>query len=113
MIARFYDVTGGRILIDGIDVRDLDPGCFRRQVGMVLQDPYLFHGSVLENLRYGAPEAELAEVIAAARAANAHDFICRLPHGYDTSWVNVGTRFPAANVNASRLRAQFWPTPRS
>ena len=84
LIARFYDVTGGAIRIDGVDVRRLEIGHFRRQVGMVLQDPYLFHGSVLENIRYGHPEAALDHVVAAARAANAHEFICKLEHGYDT-----------------------------
>ncbi|UCG85944.1 MAG: ABC transporter ATP-binding protein, partial [Gemmatimonadota bacterium] len=84
LIARFYDTSGGVIKIDGIDIRRLDTGHYRRQIGMVLQDPYLFHGTVLENIRYGHPEASLAHVVEAAQAANAHDFICRLPHGYDT-----------------------------
>ena len=84
LVARFFDVTGGSIRVDGVDVRDLDSGHFRRQVGMVLQDPYLFHGSVLENIRYGHPEASEARVVDAAIAANAHDFVCRLEHGYDT-----------------------------
>jgi ATP-binding cassette subfamily B protein len=84
LIARFYDVTAGQVRIDGIDVRDLDSGHLRRQIGMVLQEPYLFYGTVLENIRYGKPEATLEEVVAAARAANAHDFILKLTHGYDT-----------------------------
>ena len=84
LIARFYDVTGGAVRIDGVDLRDLETGHYRRQIGMVLQDPYLFHGTVLDNIRYGLPEAGLEEVIAAAQAANAHDFVCKLPHGYDT-----------------------------
>ncbi|HSL72304.1 MAG TPA: ABC transporter ATP-binding protein, partial [Longimicrobiales bacterium] len=84
LIARFYDVTGGAVRIDGIDVRRLDSGHYRRQIGMVLQDPYLFHATILENIRYGLPEASLDDVVAAARAANAHDFICKLPHAYDT-----------------------------
>jgi ATP-binding cassette, subfamily B, bacterial len=84
LIARFYDVTGGAIRIDGVDIRRLDTGHFRRQIGMVLQDPYLFHGTVLENIRYGLPDAPLAQVIVAAQAANAHDFITKLQHGYDT-----------------------------
>jgi len=84
LIARFYDVTGGSVKIDGVDVRELDSGHYRRQIGMVLQDPYLFYGTVLENIRYGKPEASLDEVVAAARAANAHDFILKLTHGYDT-----------------------------
>lgn len=84
LIARFYDVTGGSVKIDGVDVRELDAGHYREQLGMVLQDPYLFHGTVLENIRYGLPDASLGEVIAAAKAANAHDFICKLGQGYDT-----------------------------
>jgi ATP-binding cassette subfamily B protein len=84
LIARFYDVTGGTIRIDGVDIRRLDTGHFRRQIGMVLQDPYLFHGTVLDNIRYGLQEASLNQVIAAAQAANAHDFITKLQHGYDT-----------------------------
>ncbi|HJS42851.1 MAG TPA: ABC transporter ATP-binding protein [Gemmatimonadales bacterium] len=84
LIARFYDVTGGTIRIDGVDIRRLDTGHYRRQIGMVLQDPYLFHGTVLENIRYGMPEAPLSQVVAAAQAANAHDFITKLQHGYDT-----------------------------
>ena len=84
LIARFYDVTGGAVRIDGVDIRELDSGHYRQQLGMVLQDPYLFHGTVTENIRYGVPDASLSAVIAAARAANAHDFICRLGQGYDT-----------------------------
>jgi len=84
LIARFYDVTGGAVLIDGVDIRELETGQYRRQIGMVLQDPYLFHGTVLENIRYGLPAAPLGDVVAAAQAANAHDFVCKLPHGYDT-----------------------------
>ena len=89
LIARFYDVTAGRVLVDGVDVRELDTGHYRRQIGMVLQEPYLFHGSVMENIRYGHPEARLEQVIEAAMAANAHDFVVKLPQGYDTT---VGER---------------------
>ena len=84
LIGRFYDVTSGTLRVDGVDVRDLDTGHYRRQVGMVLQDPYLFHGTVGENIRYGSPEADPERVVEAARAANAHDFIVKLPQGYDT-----------------------------
>ncbi len=84
LIVRFHDVTDGRILIDGHDLKKLDTGNYRRQVGMVLQDPYLFHGTILENIRYGNQDSSLEQVIEAARAANAHDFICKLPYGYDT-----------------------------
>jgi ATP-binding cassette subfamily B protein len=84
LLCRFYDVTDGQILIDGIDVRDYDVKFLRRQIGMVLQEPYLFHGTVAENIRYGNPQASEEQVIAAARAANAHDFIVSFPDGYDT-----------------------------
>jgi ATP-binding cassette, subfamily B, bacterial len=84
LVARFYDATGGTVRIDGVDVRTLDTGHYREQIGIVLQDPYLFHGTVLENIRYGAPAASLGAVVAAAKAANAHDFICKLGQGYDT-----------------------------
>ncbi len=84
LLTRFYDVSGGRISVDGVDLRKLESGRYREQVGIVLQEPYLFQGSLLENIRYGAPDASFDEVIAAARVANAHDFISRLPHGYDT-----------------------------
>jgi ATP-binding cassette, subfamily B, bacterial len=84
LIAKFYEPDGGEILVDGVEIRKLDVGHYRRQIGMVLQDPFLFHGSILDNIRYGMPEASLGQVIGAARAANAHDFICKLPHAYDT-----------------------------
>jgi len=89
LIVRFYDAVGGRILIDGVDLRRLDRGHLRRQVGMVLQDPHLFCGTIGDNIRYGCPEADVEQVIEAARAANAHDFVCALPNGYDTT---VGER---------------------
>ncbi len=84
LLARFYDVSAGSVLIDGTDIRELDSGDYRLQVGMVLQDPYLFHGSIVENVCYGMPGAGLNQVVEAAQMANAHDFICDLPHGYDT-----------------------------
>jgi len=84
LVARFYDVSGGVIRVDGVNLRDLDSGHYREQLGMVLQDPYLFHGTVLENIRYGLPTASLGAVVDAAKAANAHDFICKLGQGYDT-----------------------------
>ena len=84
LISRFYDVSDGSLMIDGVDVRDYDLGWLRSHVGVVLQDPYLFYGTIADNIRYGKPEASLAEVIESARAANAHDFIVALPDGYDT-----------------------------
>jgi ATP-binding cassette subfamily B protein len=84
LVARFYDVSGGTVRVDGVNVRDLDTGHYREQLGMVLQDPYLFHGTILDNIRYGLPSASLGAVVDAAKAANAHDFICKLGQGYDT-----------------------------
>lgn len=84
LIARFYDTQGGQVLIDGHHIKDIELGLYRRQVGMVLQDPYLFHGSIFENIAYGCPEADLKDVVEAAKVANAHNFIGRLPLGYDT-----------------------------
>ena len=89
LITRLYDTDSGRVLIDGIDVRDLRIADLRRQVGIILQDPYLFDGTVAENLAYGRPDATHAQIVAAAKAAFAHDFITRLPDGYDT---RVGPR---------------------
>jgi len=84
LLSRFYDISSGAIRIDGVDLKQIDIGHYRRQLGIVLQDPHLFHGSIVENIRYGIPDASLDQVIAAARAANAHDFISRMPHAYDT-----------------------------
>ena len=84
LICRFYDVLEGQILIDGVDVRDYDVEPLRRSIGVVLQEPFLFYGTVARNIAYGKPEATLEEIIAAAKAANAHDFIVGFPDGYDT-----------------------------
>tara|TARA_B100000749_G_C18450126_1_gene476018 strand:+ start:13248 stop:15539 length:2292 start_codon:yes stop_codon:yes gene_type:complete len=84
LLARFYDPQDGFIKVDGRNLNEYDQGSYREQLGMVLQEPYLFHGSILENVRYGRPDASLSEVVRAARAANAHEFILKLPQGYDT-----------------------------
>ena len=84
LICRFYDVIEGQILIDGVDIRDYDIGELRRKIGMVLQEPFLFHGPIGENIAYGMPEASSEEIITAARAANANNFIINFPDGYDT-----------------------------
>jgi ATP-binding cassette subfamily B protein len=84
LICRFYDVKDGAIRIDGHDVRDFDVASLRRQIGVVLQEPYLFHGTVAENIAYGSHGASRRDVIEAARAANAHEFICGFPDGYET-----------------------------
>jgi ATP-binding cassette subfamily B protein len=84
LIMRFYDVDEGEILIDGHDIRDLALTHYRHQIGVVLQEPYLFYGTIWENIAYAQPDASPEEVIEAAKAANAHEFILNLPDGYDT-----------------------------
>lgn len=84
LIPRFYDVTEGRVTIDGYDVRDVTLDSLRRQIGIVLQETTLFAGTIRENIAFGWPEAPLEEIIAAAKAAEAHDFIMGFPQGYDT-----------------------------
>jgi ABC-type multidrug transport system fused ATPase/permease subunit len=84
LIVRFYDVQRGRILIDGTDIRDLTLKSLRDQISVVLQEPLLFSGTIAENIRYGKLDAKDEEIVAAAKAANAHDFVARLPKGYET-----------------------------
>lgn len=84
LIARFYDPVSGNIFIDGKNIKDFTLDGLRTQIGFVLQDTVLFYGSVLENIAYGRPEATEAEIIEAAKLANAHDFIMKMPHGYNT-----------------------------
>lgn len=91
LLPRFYDVTEGRILIDGADIRDVTLESLRSQIGIVLQDTVLFSGTVRENIAFGRPDATQAQIEKAARAAAAHDFIVDLPAGYDTDVAERGT----------------------
>jgi ATP-binding cassette subfamily B protein len=84
LICRFYDVAEGAILLDGVDIRSFAVSDYRRNIGLVLQEPFLFFGTIAENIAYGKPGATREEIIAAARAAHAHEFILRLPQGYDS-----------------------------
>ena len=84
LICRFYDVSEGAILVDGVDIRSYAISDFRQNIGLVLQEPFLFFGTIAENIAYGKPHATRTEIIAAARAAHAHEFILRLPQGYDS-----------------------------
>ena len=84
LLPRFYDVTEGRVLIDGKDVRDVTLTSLRSAIGIVLQETTLFTGTIRDNIAFGRPDASLDEVIAAAKAAAAHDFIMSFPQGYDT-----------------------------
>jgi len=83
-LSRFYDVSGGRILVDGRDIRDVTLSSLRSQISIVLQDTFIFSGTIRDNIRFGRPDATDAEVEMAARAVHAHDFIVKLPQGYDT-----------------------------
>lgn len=84
LICRFYDVSAGAILVDGTDVRSFPVEEYRRNIGIVLQEPFLFYGTIAENIAYGRPDASREEIVKAARAARAHEFILRLPCGYDS-----------------------------
>mmetsp|Transcript_29276 Transcript_29276/g.38483 ORF Transcript_29276/g.38483 Transcript_29276/m.38483 type:complete len:1281 (+) Transcript_29276:241-4083(+) len=87
LILRFYDPQGGRILLDGVDIRDINLGWYRSQIGYVGQEPVLFAGSILQNIKHAKPSASMEDIISAAKAANAHEFIMKFPQGYRT---NVG-----------------------
>ena len=84
LIARLYDVTGGEIIIDGVNIKEIATEDLRRNIGIVSQETYLFIGTVADNIRYARPDAPMEEVIEAAKSANAHEFITKLPDGYDT-----------------------------
>ncbi|MGO4728418.1 MULTISPECIES: ABC transporter ATP-binding protein [unclassified Inquilinus] len=111
LIPRFYEVTEGRILIDGTDIRDVTLASLRRAVGVVQQDVYLFAGTVAENLRYGRPDATAAEIVAAARAANAHDFITALPDGYDTDIGQRGVKLSGGQKQRLTIARAFLKDP--
>lgn len=112
LLCRFYDVKEGAIKIDGHDLRKVTQASLRRQIGIVLQEPYLFHGSIAENIAYGRPEASRAEIIAAARAANAHDFICQLPDGYDTVLGERGLRLSGGERQRLSIARAILKNPR-
>ena len=84
LVPRLYDPDEGRVLVDGVDVRRVKLADLRRHIGVVLQDPMLFSGTIRDNIAYGKPDATMEEIVEAAKAANAHEFIERLPRGYDT-----------------------------
>ena len=84
LIMRLYDVDDGSLLLDGRDIRDYAVDSLHRQIGVVLQETFLFSGTIYDNIRYAKPEADPQEIIRAAKMANAHDFIVRFPDGYDT-----------------------------
>ena len=111
LIPRFYDVTGGSVLIDGQDVRDVTIHSLRSQIGLVLQDNILFSDSVKENILMGNPGASDEEVIAAAKAANAHDFIMSLPQGYDTKVGERGVKLSGGQKQRVAIARVFLKNP--
>ena len=111
LIPRFYDVTEGRVLLDGEDIRNLKLQSLRNHIGIVQQDVYLFAGTVMENIRYGKPEASDEEVIRAAKAANAHEFIMELENGYDTDIGQRGVKLSGGQKQRLSIARVFLKNP--
>lgn len=111
LIPRFYDVTEGAVKIDGRDVREITLKSLRSQIGIVQQDVYLFVGTVLDNIRYGRPGASRAEVIEAAKNANAHEFIMALPNGYDTDIGQRGVKLSGGQKQRLSIARVFLKNP--
>lgn len=111
LIPRFYDVTEGRILIDGIDVRDVTTHSLRSQIGMVQQDVYLFSGSVYDNIEYGKPGASREEIIRAAKLAGAHEFITQLTEGYETFVGERGVKLSGGQKQRISIARVFLKNP--
>mgnify|MGYP002553037860 FL=1 len=111
MIPRFYDVTEGRILLDGIDIRDVKVRSLRDNIGMVMQDSILFSDSVRANILLGKPEATDKEVYEAAKAANAHDFILGLPSGYETKVGERGVKLSGGQKQRVSIARVFLRNP--
>lgn len=111
LIPRFYDVSEGTVRIDGTDVRDITLKSLRSQIGIVQQDVYLFVGTVLENIRYGKPDASREEVIEAAKCANAHEFIMELPDGYDTDIGQRGVKLSGGQKQRLSIARVFLKNP--
>ncbi len=111
LLPRFYDVTGGKITIDGRDVRTLQLKSLRSQIGMVQQDVYLFSGTIRDNIAYGKPGASMDEIIEAAKRANIHDFIQELPDGYDTFVGERGARLSGGQKQRISIARVFLKNP--
>ncbi|RBQ17003.1 ABC transporter ATP-binding protein [Spongiactinospora rosea] len=111
LISRFYDPTAGRVLLDGVDLRELDETTLRRAVVMVTQENFLFTGTVAENIRFGRPQAGRREIMAAAQAIGAHDFIASLPDGYDTEVGKRGGRMSAGQRQLIAFARAFLADP--
>ena len=112
LIARFYDPTSGRVLLDGVDLRDIHEGDMRRSVAMVTQESFLFSGTIGHNIRFGRPSATPDEVVDAAQAIGAHEFIAALPDGYDTDVAKRGGRLSAGQRQLVSFARAFLADPR-
>lgn len=111
LIPRFYDVTDGEVLLDGISVRDIDLQSLRKTIGIVQQDVYLFAGTVMENIRYGNPSASDEDIIVAAKHANAHDFIMSLPNGYHSEIGQRGVKLSGGQKQRLSIARVFLKNP--
>ena len=111
LIPRFYDVCSGRIMVDGLDIRDVKLKSLRDRIGIVQQDVYLFAGTILENIRYGKPDATREEVIRAAKDANAHEFIMNFPDGYDTDIGQRGVKLSGGQKQRLSIARVFLKNP--
>jgi ATP-binding cassette subfamily B protein len=111
LLPRFYEVSEGEVLLDGIDIKDIKLSSLRRNVGVVQQDVYLFAGTVIDNIRYGKPDASQAEIIEAAKNANAHDFILGLPDGYDTDIGQRGVKLSGGQKQRLSIARVFLKDP--
>ena len=111
LIPRFYDVTKGAILLDGMDIKNLKLQSLRKQIGVVQQDVYLFSGTVADNIRYGKLEASQLEIIEAAKRANAHEFIIALPNGYDTDIGQRGVKLSGGQKQRLSIARVFLKNP--
>src|SRR5699024_3872578 len=111
LLPRFYDVTNGSIKVDGIDIRDVQARSLRDNIGMVLQDNLLLSESIAMNIRRGNHKATDEEVVAASKAANSHDFIMDLPHGYDTSVGELGVKLSGGQKQRIAIARVFLKNP--
>jgi ATP-binding cassette, subfamily B, bacterial len=111
LIPRFYEVSQGEVLMDGINIKDIKLGSLRRNVGVVQQDVYLFAGTVIDNIRYGKPDASKDQIIEAAKKANAHEFIMELPDGYDTDIGQRGVKLSGGQKQRLSIARVFLKNP--
>jgi ATP-binding cassette, subfamily B, bacterial len=111
LIPRFYEVSEGKVLLDGVNIKDINMSSLRKHVGVVQQDVYLFAGTVIDNIRYGKPDASKEEILEAAKNANAHEFIMGLPDGYDTDIGQRGVKLSGGQKQRLSIARVFLKNP--